>query len=1177
MRNYLAMKTPQTATRDTVCRRRNGVVGCRALVALGMLWAAIGSHVAIAEDVSSPAILQMFEAKWNTIADRQVDLFYSGYGSMWLPPPNRADSSNFSVGYDLFDRFDLGGPRNETLYGTEAGLKSLIQTAHKASVNVYTDLILNHNGFSDLGTFDDQGTPLDPNDDVTFAESGGYPGFVVTLSAADDPLGVGAIDGDFHSSFAGGDLEGRVSGLIDIDQSTDHQFIRQPVDPNNSDNIPAGTKGIFGRPPANVPNANNARFYPDQGLGGTVLDADPGTGVFNITRYDFNNAAPLAGDPILENAEQLTIRSVQWMVQAIGVDGFRIDAAKHFPQNTLTLLDQAVYAASFQTNHDGSIKPMFSFSEVLDGNKGFVQSFINKGLPNPHGIDPNDTTVRGNRDALDFPLSFALRDNLTENGLAVANNWHNIRGASQDSFDRPGGSEVWHTDGSSGVMFVDNHDDQNGIGAGDGTPFLDKVAYAYILMRPGNAVVYFNAEEFGTAEFRGFPTEGTDDALGGPVSGDAVATLVGIRNSHGRGNYHERWIDEAFGDGNGNGQQESNIYIYEREASAIVGLNSRNDAFVETRSGVQTAFTPGTVLVELTGNAADPNVDTGGVIPETVLVNGSGQIDISIPSNDTHGLGYVIYGLATPQGTLSLTNVEAVLAGGTPTPLTNGTTRQGDIKVIRADSFDVQLATSPVNLVDPGDPNALVRDVHADGDTALLRIDQGMDLNSISGIDNPTPGGIAYGFEDFTDTRAPGYVYDPNSGTNTGTGTGSYSQTIDATQLSEGRHYFTVRAFRHRNASTGGDGGPAVFADFKQAVYIDRLPPEAAVVSFEPFATDPGTLENRDLIVESVDKTADNMHIFLDLPKELTDAQIISLALGGQQDAGEYDVDSWIFGFTGVTTGNHVATVVTFEPSFDGTNGINVQRFAGLFTNTGVGAGFGDLDADNLIEVADLEGLANDSFEDLLYSQNAEFNAAADLDGDGDVDNLDLFALGPALVGAGASQAALDAYDDVLRRRGDVNQDGFTNGEDVAALHAAFGGSGWLEDLNADGSVDIDDVQTLVTDLARTVNGDFDLDRDVDGVDLLAWQLGAGTIAGGLYSQGDADLNGAIDQIDLSIWEAVYGTQGLGAQASAAAAVPEPHTMVLLVGGMTVFVAASRNSLIGAFPTFFSSEVTETS
>ena len=1082
----------------------------------------LGQFPAHAESSSAPAILQMFEARWTTIEDRMADIFDVGYGQMWIPPTSRADSSNFSAGYDVFDRFDLGRPRNETLYGTETSLKTMIRSAHNASVDVYADLILNHNGFSDLGTVDDQGTP-EIEDDVTFAESGGYPGFAITLP--------GNIDGDFHSGFAGGDLDGRLSNLIDIDQDTNFQFIRHPVDPSNPNNIPAGTAGIFNRPPANVPDPNNARFYPDQASGGRVFDVDPGPGEFLITRYDFNTADPLAGDPVLENAEQLTIRHAQWMVQEIGVDGFRIDAAKHFPQNTLTLLDQAVYAASNRTNLDGTIKPVFSFSEVLDGNLGFVQSFVNKGLPNPSAISPTDNVVRGNRDALDFPLSFALRDNLTDNGFA--NNWHGIRSASLDNFDDG------FINGSSGVLFVDNHDDQNGeFGAGDGTPFLDKVAYAYTLMRPGNAIVYFNGEEFGTSEFRGFPTEGTDDALGGPISGDAVSTLVKIRNSHGRGDFFERWIDDSF---NPNGF--SNIYIYERSNSAIVGLNSRNDSQELSRT-VQTNFASDTILVELTGNATDPTVDPTDNIPDSVRVGVNGTTTITVPASGGHGRGYVIYGLATPEGSLSLTNVASTLGGGTPTTLTNGTTRQSDIDVIRTNTFDIQLTTSPASVPDPDNPGSTVRDFDADGDQALLKINGGLDVNSNPGVDYTTPGAIDYGFEEFTTTRTPGYI-DNGSGVNIGTGTGTFVQTIDATQLAEGRHYITTRIFRHR------DSGPAVFEDVKKTIYVDRLPPEAALVSFEPFATAPDELENRDLIFESTDNTADNMHFFLDLPENMTDAQILAMALGGQGDAGEYDRDQWISGFFDVTTGNHTATVVTFEQTFDGVNGFNVQRFTGLFTDTGLGAGFGDLDADNSLEVSDIAGSTNGSFEDVLFSQNEEFNAAADLDGDGDVDNLDLFALRDELTVA--SSAVLDAYEDLLRRRGDVNQDGKTDGDDVAHLHANFGGSAWLEDLNVDGTVDILDVETLITELVGTSFADFNLDGAVSGTDFLTWQRGFGTTPNARFYQGDSDLGGVVDENDLATWLSLYGSTGGGVAASSAT-VPEPTTALLFFTAIVAIV-----------------------
>jgi len=1103
---------------------------------LTLIWAALSmvGSVVRAQDSSAPAILQLFETRWDTIENRMPDIFAAGYGQMWIPPTSRADTGGFSAGYDVFDRFDLGKPRNETLYGTETSLKTMIRSARSAGVSVYADLILNHNGFSDLNTFDNQGTPLDPSDDVTFAESGGYPGFVITLP--------NDVDGDFNGAFEGGDLNGRLSGLIDIAQNKNYQFIRHPVDPANPNNIPAGTKGIFGRPPANVPDPNNARFYPDQGLSGTVLDVDPGPGEFLVTRYDFNTTTPLAGDPVLENAEQLTLRNALWMVQEIGVDGFRLDAAKHFPQNTLALFDQTVFAANKRLNLDGSIKPVFSFSEVLDGNTGFVQSFVNKGLPNPAAIAPGDNTVRGNRDALDFPLSFALRNNLSDNGFA--NNWHGIRNASLDNADDG------LINGSSGVLFVDSHDDQNGGAAGDGTPFLDKVAYAYTLMRPGNAVVYFNGEEFGSSEFRGFPTEGTDDALGGPVAGDAVSTLVKLRNSYGRGDFRERWIDEAFGDDNGNGTQESNIYIYERSNSAIIGLNSRNDSVVETRLGVQTDFAPGSILVELTGNATDATVEAGGAIPDSIKVNASGQVDISIPASGGHGKGYVIYGLARPEGSLSLTNVASTLGGGTPTATTNGTTRQADIDVIRADSFDLQLTTVAVSVPDPDNPGMTVRDFSADGDQALLKIDGGIDVNNLSGVDFTTPGAIDYGFEEFTTARTPGYI-DDGGGTNIGTGVGNYVQSIDSTQLAEGPHFITARVFRQR------DSGPAIFEDVKKTIYVDRLPPEAAIVSFEPFATSPNVLEDRDLIVESTDQTADNMHVFLDLPENLTDAQVLALALNGQGDAGEYDRDQWISGFTDVTTGNHVVTIVTFEQTFDGTNGFNVQRFAGLFTETGLGTGFGDLDANNVLEMVDLAGMGNNSFEDVLYSQNALFNAAADVDGDGDVDNLDLFALGDELIGASA--AVLDAYDDLLLRRGDVNQDGKTDGADVAHLYANFGGSSWLEDLNADGTVDLADVATLIADLVGTSAADFDLDGTVDGSDFLAWQRGFGTSPTARFDQGDSDLGGAVDAADLMAWSALYGTQGSPAVAASSTTVPEPTAISLFITALMAF-AINRGS-----------------
>ena len=292
----------------------------------------------------------------------------------------------------------------------------------------------------------------------------------------------------------------------------------------------------------------------------------------------------------------------------------------------------------------------------------------------------------------------------------------------------------------------------------------------------------------------------------------------------------------------------------------------------------------------------------------------------------------------------------------------------------------------------------------------MIKVDDGLDVNSTPGVDVTNPSDVAYGFEQFTGTRTPGYI-DNGSGVNIGTGTGNFQQSIDTTKLSEGRHFITVRAFRHRAS------GPAIFTDFKQTIYVDRLPPTSQVVSFDPFASAPGNPNNRDLIARNTDGTADNMHIFLDLPAGTTDAQIYQMTQLGQNAAGVYDRASWVYGFSSVSSGNHVATVVTFEP----TGNYSIKRFAGLFTQTNIGAGFGDLDNSGTFTTGDIRGTNNGSAEDILYSQNSKFKASFDLNGDGLCDDRDLFALGNSLVVAGAGQAVLDSYTSLLMHRGDVN------------------------------------------------------------------------------------------------------------------------------------------------------------
>ncbi|MGB6044590.1 MAG: Ig-like domain-containing protein, partial [Pirellulales bacterium] len=925
----------------------------------------------LAVDISPAPFVQWFEASYDTIIDRAPDLFEAGYGAVWTPPPTRGDTGDLTVGYDVYDRFDLGQWDKPTLYGTEEGLKTLADVLGEAGVSLHVDFIMNHNGFSTLST-------------PGFVEAGGYPGLSIT-----EPFD---IDGDFHGAFYGGPEYERLAGLIDIAQEKNYQFIRTPVDPNNPLNIRAGTQDAFGRI-ANVPDPNNARFYPDIGYN-TIFVFDPATGEQNIPVHSFNPDNPLAGDATPENALGFLMRNAQWLVQTIGVDGLRIDAGKHMQGFVFDFLDRAVFRANPRPLLDGSPQHVFSYTEVFDANPDILLPHVKK------TIDPNDPgRIGGNRDTVDFKWYFAVKDNLEQYGQGGA--WFNVKDA---------GLDVAHNgfhDGSAGVKFVQNHDVFK--------PFkLHNVATALQLMLPGNAVVYFNGKEFG--DNRDFPKDGRGDSL----SLDSVTSkLVEIRESHGKGNYAERWVDNE------------GIYIFERVSNAVVALSNRGDGGFDERT-VQVGFAPGTHLVELTGNASDPNVDPFDDIPEVVTVfqggDGNSYATIRVPRNLSatgfeHQKGFVIYGLGTPQpenGSLELIGVDSVLAGDTNinNNFENGTKRQSDIHVVTADSLQVRLQTNEVRHLGLDS----LRDIFADGDNAFLKLDGGEDINGNGFVDFVTPGSDVYGFEGFGDKSSPligpGGIGGPR-------GDGEFLQTIDTTQLEEGIHFLEARAFRHRT-----DGGPATYGIFKETIYVDRLAPDTGV--FEIRSVNSLNSGDHDVVFESLDSTADSVHAFANLPASVTDAEIIAMATSGQGAASKVDVDHYKTFFGGLGEGNNVWTVVTFES----TGTTNVQRITGQsIGDHGQGGGLGDLDRNFLINVTDI-----DWFAGLLSSGDTLFNPSADFNGDGLITEVDTQLLGDRLIEVGADQATMDAYQALINGGASAGDDAYgTNEDGPLSVNAANG------------------------------------------------------------------------------------------------------------------------------------------
>lgn len=124
-------------------------------------------------NVSQPVILQDFDSSYLSIENKMPDIFQSGYGAVYLPPPGYSidkDSNGVpnSVGYDVYNRFDLGTAAQPTTYGTQAELQSVIQGVHSFGGKAYVDLLWNDTA------------PMN-NNTSGFAASGGYPGLAVVL------------------------------------------------------------------------------------------------------------------------------------------------------------------------------------------------------------------------------------------------------------------------------------------------------------------------------------------------------------------------------------------------------------------------------------------------------------------------------------------------------------------------------------------------------------------------------------------------------------------------------------------------------------------------------------------------------------------------------------------------------------------------------------------------------------------------------------------------------------------------------------------------------------------------------------------------------------------------------------------------------------------------------------
>ena len=86
---------------------------------------------------------------WNTVKVKVTDWSNAGIDAIWLPPASKAQNGAYSMGYDPTDYYDFGNYNQngsvETRFGSRTELEGLITKAHAENMQVYADIVINHN------------------------------------------------------------------------------------------------------------------------------------------------------------------------------------------------------------------------------------------------------------------------------------------------------------------------------------------------------------------------------------------------------------------------------------------------------------------------------------------------------------------------------------------------------------------------------------------------------------------------------------------------------------------------------------------------------------------------------------------------------------------------------------------------------------------------------------------------------------------------------------------------------------------------------------------------------------------------------------------------------------------------------------------------------------------------
>ena len=465
--------------------------------------------VALAGVARAEVLLQYFQMPWRAMTQKMPELAEAGYTALWLPPPTKA-SGGLSVGYDLWDPFDLGSREQRgtvrTFYGTEAELHEMMRTAHRFGIRVYFDNIMNHRAF-DVPGFNES-TPLDI-----------YPG----MRPEDFHLRV-TEDGFFRKWDNTRDWQDEwqvlhlgLSDLIDIAHEVGAGGWNHNFGPNEGDHHPGLS---FVRHP------DNPEYYAYDPQGNYV-------GFGNVTQEMLDNNP----EAYVEDVNAYLIRAVRWKMDRTRADGLRLDAVKHVPAFFFGEPGNDASTAGYVGGMQLQFNKTRGFNQQQGANPNFRDTVFNTDLPR------NDAMVFGEH--LGAPPGFApyisagmrlkdapLRDHL--NGI-LGSPWGDLVG-----LDNPGWSGHPDFNGfgdAVGVQFAHSHDSDFAAAR--------ELQYAYIMTRRGLPIVYTDGNfKAGTLQDAGgaFPRH-ANTAFLGQFGDNRLPNLAYINQHFARGYQYGRWGD----------------------------------------------------------------------------------------------------------------------------------------------------------------------------------------------------------------------------------------------------------------------------------------------------------------------------------------------------------------------------------------------------------------------------------------------------------------------------------------------------------------------------------------------------------------------------------------------------------------------------------------------------------